>query len=100
MSNAEVAATDLDLGDYQKEMGVGTTQLLGITVLPTNAGDQEITYKSSNVEVAEVNALGRITANRIGKTKITVQAGKVKKVFKIEVKKEEIQEDIAVSAII
>lgn len=97
--NSDIEVADLDLGDYQKKMGVGTTQLLGITVLPTNAGDQEITYKSSNVEVAEVNALGRITANRIGKTKITVQAGKVKKVFKIEVKKEEIQEDIAVSAI-
>lgn len=97
--NSNFEVTDLDLGDYQKEMEEGTTQLLGITVLPTNATNQKITYKSSNVEVAEVNELGRITANSIGEVEIRIQAGKVKKIVKIKVKKKETQDNIEVSSI-
>ncbi|MDO5294849.1 MAG: Ig-like domain-containing protein, partial [bacterium] len=87
-----IEVTDLDLGDYQKEMIIGTSQLLGITVLPTNATKQKITYKSNNTKIVTVNELGRVTAKKIGKAKITVASGKVSKVISIEVKKQEINE--------
>ena len=87
-----IEVTDLDLGEYQKEMTIGTTQLLGITVLPTNATKQDITYSSNNLDILTVNDLGRVTAKKIGKAKITVTSGKVSKVISIEVKKEETEE--------
>ncbi len=98
---SEIEVTDLDLGEYQKEMTVGTSQLLTITVLPVNATNQEVLFSSSDKKVAEVNALGRIIANKIGKVEITVESGKVKKVIDLEVKAEETvaEQTISVTAI-
>ena len=98
---SSIEATDLDLGNYQNEMTVGTSQLLTTTVLPITASNQEVFFSSNDKEIAEVNALGRITANKIGKVKITVKSGKVKKVIDLEVKEDETAEDqtIPVTAI-
>ena len=62
---------ELDLGDYLVEMTVGDKQLLVVTILPMNASEFELSYHSSNTEVATVNGMGRITALKKGKTKIT-----------------------------
>lgn len=85
-----IVVTDLDLGDYSSEMTVGTNQLLSITVLPFDATNQTVTYKSSNTQVATVNAMGRIVAVAKGNAVITVQAGSVKKELTIKVKEEEV----------
>jgi len=80
-----VRATDIDLGDPQKKMTVGDTQMLMATVIPANATNQELKYKSSSTIVAEVNALGRVTAKRAGTTTITVSCGSASKSFTLEV---------------
>ncbi len=84
-----VEATELDLGDYSTEMTVGEKQLLAVTILPTNATVQELTYQSSNINVATVNGMGRIIAVKEGNTKITVTCGKASANFDLTVKKKE-----------
>lgn len=65
-----IKATELDLGDYQTEMAVGDKQLLTVTVLPLNATEQNIIYKSDNTKVAEINGMGRITAKAVGQQRL------------------------------
>lgn len=81
----EISPTELDLGDYQAEMIVGEKQLLAVTILPTDATVQELTYTSSNPKTATINGMGRITALKKGTTKITVSCGKVKGSFTVTV---------------
>ena len=93
----EIAATELDLGDYQSEMTVGTTQLLTVTVIPLTATDQTVTYTSTDVSVAKINGLGRITALSVGETKITVVCGSVEGSFTLTVVEEEEEETESVA---
>ena len=64
----EILATELDLG-----------------VIPVNADDQTLAYKSSNQEVAKVNGIGRITALKVGTTTITVSCGDISENFTLTV---------------
>ena len=66
-------------------MFAGDTQLLYITVIPVNADDQTLAYKSSNQEVAKVNGIGRITALKVGTTTITVSCGDISENFTLTV---------------
>ena len=88
-TEGEVKAMELDLGDYLTEMTVGEKQLLCVTILPSNATDVELTYKSSNAKVATINGMGRITAVKKGSTKITVSCGNVSSSFDLTVKEAE-----------
>ena len=90
---------DIDLGDYQKEMEVGVNQLLMVTVLPTHATVQEVSYRSGNEGVATINAMGRITALADGQAEIFVKAEQVEKSFTITVKEKTIENKIVVSDI-
>lgn len=85
----KVQPTELDLGDYQAEMVVGEKQLLTVTILPADATVSELSYHSSNTNVATINGMGRIIAVAEGKTKITVTCGKVCANFELTVKKTE-----------
>ena len=76
-----VEVTELDLGDYQTQMAVGEKQLLSITVLPMDATDQTLKFSSSDVSVAKVNGMGRITALKAGVTEIAVTCGSVTEKF-------------------
>lgn len=96
-TEAEIAATELDLGDYQSEMTVGTTQLLTVTVIPVTATDQTVTYTSTDVSVAKINGLGRITAMSVGETKITAVCGSVEGSFTLTVAEEEEEETESVA---
>ena len=78
---AELAVAELDLGDYQTQMAVGDKQLLSVTVLPTDATDQTLKFSSSDVSVAKVNGMGRITALKAGVTEIAVTCGSVTEKF-------------------
>lgn len=80
-----IPAVDIDLGDYEAEMYVGKTQVLMITVLPTDATDQNITYHSSDTNVATVNMMGRITARSEGEVEISVSAGGITRRFTLKV---------------
>lgn len=81
----KIPVAELDMGDYQKEMVLGTNQVLYVTVLPLNAADTSLTYKSSDTKVATVNGMGRITAKALGKAVITVTAGEISQKIEISV---------------
>ena len=81
-----VSVEDIDLGDYQSEMYIGNTQLLMTTVLPINATYQNITYQSSNIGVATINMMGRITAVAEGEAEISISAGGVTRKFILKVR--------------
>ncbi len=83
--SATVCVTELDLGDCPKEILVGTSQMLSVLRIPSNATETEFVYESDNEEVATVNALGRLTANKLGKAQITVTCGAVKNSFEVSV---------------
>lgn len=85
-STNEVKVTELDLGDYQSEMEIGSSQVLSITPLPTDATNTTITYTSSNPSVATVNSMGRISALKIGKVAITISCGGISSYIHIKVK--------------
>jgi len=88
-SVAATAVTDIDLGDYNSSMETGEKQLLSITLLPLTADSQTITYQSEHEAVATVNAMGRMTAVSVGKTRITVSSGGISKSFELTVKEPE-----------
>lgn len=64
----KIEVSDIDLGVYSDEMTVGDTQMLSITIIPTNATDPQIKYSSSDNKVAKVNDIGRVFA--IGKSTV------------------------------
>ena len=84
-NGTEVAVTELDLGDYQPQMTVGEKQLLSVTVLPMDATDQTLKFSSSDVSVAKINGMGRITALKAGVTEIVVTCGSVTEKFGLTV---------------
>lgn len=84
----KIAVTELDMGDYSKKLEIGKTQVLSVTALPLNATENNITYASSNTKVAVINAMGRITALRTGKTKITAYCDGTSASFMLKVIKE------------
>ena len=65
----------------------GSSQQLKVIKSPSNADDAGLTYQSSNEAVATVSPSGKVTAQKEGKTTITVanEASKKKKTCKITV---------------
>lgn len=98
----QIPVTDLDIGDCPESLEIGSSQVLSVTPIPTDATNQECSYKSSNEKIVTVNEIGRITGVALGKAKITVTCGTVKKTFIIEVTEKSEQEipveDIEISA--
>lgn len=90
----EVVVSELDLGDYQSEMTIGDKQLLTVTVLPVTTTDQTLTYESSDIGVATINGMGRITAVNIGTTQISVKCGEVIETFNLTVSEESEKEEV------
>ena len=97
--NANIAVTEIDMGEYSDTMAVGEKQLLSVTVLPLNATNQTITYSSSNTSVATINGLGRITALSVGTTTITATCQGKSGSFTLTVKAQETNNNIAVTEI-
>lgn len=91
--DTDVKVTELDLGDCPTELAIGTSQILSVAVIPANATNFTIQYKSGNPDVAAVNALGRLTAKQFGTAEITVSCGKVKGRFEVTVVKDSTKEE-------
>jgi hypothetical protein len=66
-----------------KKMKVGQSKVAKVK-LPKNA-TVIATWKSSKAAIVKVDAAGKLTALKKGKVKLTLKAGKVKKVVKIKV---------------
>lgn len=69
-----VPVTSITLNSTNLTLSVGETALLEATILPDDADDKNVTWYSSNPEVAAVDG-GRITALDFGQTVVTAQAG-------------------------
>lgn len=93
----EIIPVDIDFDVPETKIVLGSSVLIGATVLPTDAIDQTINYTSSDVSVLTVNKLGRVNALSLGTANITLQAGNVKKSVAFTVVKEEVVTAIAVS---
>lgn len=70
-----MAVTGVALDPTTVSIEVGKTAKLAVTIVPSNATDQTITYSSSDDTVATVAPDGTVTGVKAGETTITATAG-------------------------
>ena len=70
-----------------KTISAGYDAKLKVTFKPVSASNKNVTYKSSNPDVATVSATGKVTANKTGTAKITATScdGSKKVTFNLKV---------------
>ena len=67
-----VHPTGVSLNKTSASLYVGKSLTLNATVKPSNATNKDVIWSSSNTSIASVNASGKVTAKKAGKTTITV----------------------------
>ena len=82
----KVEVTDIEISDYEDELNVDSILNLSVTILPKDATDTDVTYQSSNPQIATVNSSGEVKGIAPGEVTISISAGKVTKQAKIKVK--------------
>ncbi len=80
----EVAVTGLALSKTSVSLKKGSSVTVSSVVVPSNATNKKVTWKSSNTSVATVSN-GRITGVGVGTAKVTATAGKYKKTVSVTV---------------
>jgi len=65
-------ATEVKLNKTELTLCVGETEILTTTVLPDDANNTTVTWKSNDTEVAVVDHVGKVTAKSVGQTTVTV----------------------------
>lgn len=80
-----LSVTDIEIANHEDEVKTGETISLSATVLPSNATDATVTYKSSNEKIATVNSSGEVKGISAGTVIITIKAGEITKKEKIRV---------------
>lgn len=70
--SAPVGIEEIKLNAAEITLGMGMSRKLIATILPENANDKTIIWKSDNERVAAVSADGTVKALSIGKAKVTV----------------------------
>jgi uncharacterized protein YjdB len=68
----KVTAKEVELNKNQLSLPVGYSEVLTAKVLPSDASNKSVTWKSSNTNVATVNNYGLVNAISTGTTTITV----------------------------
>lgn len=66
-----VPVTGVSLRD-QLTISVGNNETLTATVMPSSAENKNVTWRSDNPSIAEVDSSGRVTGKVVGSTRITV----------------------------
>ena len=89
----EKKVTSVSLNKDTAELTVGGTLQLTAKVAPENATNKNVTWKSSNTDVATVGADGTVTAKAVGEATITVTTDDGGKTATCEVKVSEAQEE-------
>ena len=72
VSNKEISVTEVTLNKSETTILVGGNETLTATVLPENATNQKVTWKSDKPEIATVDAAGKVTGVKAGEATITV----------------------------
>lgn len=70
--SAPVGIEEIKLSETELTLGKGMSYKLVATILPENANDKTIIWKSDNESIATVSADGTVKANSVGTTKIRV----------------------------
>lgn len=84
--DTNIHVTDIEIGEHESELEVGKTLTLSGTVIPSNATNSTITYKSSNPTVATVSSTGVVKGIGKGDVVITLSADGVSKNVSLTVK--------------
>jgi hypothetical protein len=71
--NNDVAVTGVKLNENTLTLTVGKTETLFATVLPNDATNKLVIWKSSDINIATVTSSGQITAHTAGETTIEVR---------------------------
>ena len=72
VSDKEIKVTGVKLNKSETSILVGDNEILTATVLPENATNQKVTWKSDKPEIASVDANGKVTGVAAGEATITV----------------------------
>jgi uncharacterized repeat protein (TIGR02543 family) len=72
VSSLSVSVTGVSLNKTSTSIIVGATDDLDVTITPSNATNQNVTWSSSNTAVATVSAGGTVTGIKAGTATITV----------------------------
>ncbi|MDE5864677.1 MAG: Ig-like domain-containing protein, partial [Lachnospiraceae bacterium] len=73
-AEAEIKVTEVRLSDTDKTLKIGEKYQIEATVLPANAADKTLTYKSSDDSVLSVSADGEVEAKKAGTATVTVMS--------------------------
>ena len=85
-----VAVTGIQINENIESLEVGKSKIITATIIPSNATDKSITWKSSDESIATVNTSGEITAKKSGTVNITASSSNGKtSTIKIDIKEEE-----------
>ena len=82
----KIPVSDIEIGDYKEELEVDGTVTLSATVLPDDATDSKVTYRSSDPAVATVKSSGEVKGIAPGSVTIYVTAGGVTREARFTVK--------------
>lgn len=94
---ANVAVTEIQINENIKNLEVGESKLLTATIIPSNATDKNITWKSSNESIATISSSGEVVAKSVGTVDITATSSNGKtSTVKINVKDVQKSENVSV----
>lgn len=86
VEDVEKEVKDIEIGEHEESVEVGKTLELSATVLPVDATDTTITYKSNNTEIATVSSTGVVKGMKPGNVMISISAGDIVKEVSLIVK--------------
>lgn len=73
-TESEIEVTEVKLSDTDKTLKIGEKYQIEATVLPSNATDKTLVYKSSDDSVVSVSAVGEVEAKKAGAAMVTVMS--------------------------
>ncbi len=80
-----IPVESVSLSSTSLELEKGKTETLTATVLPDNATDKTVTWKSDDENIAKVDENGKVTAVKVGKATITATTKDGNKTAKCEI---------------
>lgn len=83
--NNFVPITGIHFSNSNKTILVGSTKKMSVTVTPSNASNQSLSYTSSNPNIATVDSEGNVKGIAVGEAYITVSAAGYQAVANIKV---------------
>lgn len=84
----KIPVTDIEIAEHEDELVVDKTLTLTATVIPSDATDSKVTFRSSNETIATVNSSGEVKGISKGKVTIYASAGKITKKIPLNIKVE------------